>query len=33
VSEIKVGEFAEVRALLSDLMSKIDRMGNHITGK
>lgn len=33
VSEIKVGEFAEVRAMLSDLMSKIDRMGNNITGK
>lgn len=33
VSEIKVGEFAEVRSMLSDLMSKIDRMGNNITGK
>jgi hypothetical protein len=33
VAEIKVGEFAEVRSMLSDLMSKIDRMGNNITGK
>lgn len=33
ISEIKVGEFAEVRSMLSDLMSKIDRMGNNITGK
>ena len=31
--EIKVSEFAEVRAMMADLMSQIDRMGNHISGK
>jgi hypothetical protein len=33
LSEIKVSEFAEVRTMLADLMSQIDRMGNSITGK
>lgn len=33
ISEIRVGEFAEVRNMLSDLMSQIDRMGNNISGK
>lgn len=31
--EIKVSEFAEVRAMMADLMSQIDRMGNTISGK
>lgn len=33
LGDIKVSEFAEVRSLMSDLMSQIDRMGNTITGK
>lgn len=33
LSEIRVGEFSEVRNMLSDLMSQIDRMGNNISGK
>lgn len=33
ISDIKVSEFAEVRTMLADLMSQIDRMGNTITGK
>lgn len=31
--EVKVSEFAEVRELLADLMSRLDRMANNITGK
>jgi hypothetical protein len=31
--EIKVSEFAEVRSMMADLMSQIDRMGNTISGK
>jgi DNA polymerase III gamma/tau subunit len=31
--DIKVSEFAELRAMMADLMSQIDRMGNHISGK
>ena len=31
--EIKVSEFAEVRTMMADLMSQIDRMGNNISGK
>jgi hypothetical protein len=33
LGDIKVSEFAEVRNLMADLMSQIDRMGNSITGK
>jgi hypothetical protein len=33
VRDIKVSEFTEVRQLLSDLMSSLDRIGNNITGK
>ena len=33
LSDVKVSEFAEVRNLLSDLMSSMDRMANTITNK